>query len=126
MNKIKKRIVHILFYFILVHNFFYNFLGLNYLDFSYLNEYDTNTIDAVSIFDNLKPYLKRRISDNHKELSLNSFNVENNNIILHVYVGEFGDQSYYIIIDKNKRKVIRISKLWRKESISLEKENKLD
>ncbi len=126
MNKIKKRIVHILFYFILVHNFFYNFLGLNYLDFSYLNKYDTNTIDAVSIFDNLKPYLKRRISDNHKELSLNSFNVENNNIILHVYVGEFGDQSYYIIIDKNKRKVIRISKLWRKESISLEKENKLD
>ena len=96
------------------------------LDFSYLNKYDTNTIDAVSIFDNLKPYLKRRISDNHKELSLNSFNVENNNIILHVYVGEFGDQSYYIIIDKNKRKVIRISKLWRKESISLEKENKLD
>lgn len=82
MNKIKKRIVHILFYFILVHNFFYNFLGLNYLDFSYLNKYDTNTIDAVSIFDNLKPYLKRRISDNHKELSLNSFNVENNNIIL--------------------------------------------
>ena len=126
MNKIKKRIVNILFYFILVHNFFYNFLGLNYLDFSYLNKYDTNTIDAVSIFDNLKPYLKRRISDNHKELSLNSFNVENNNIILHVYVGEFGDQSYYIIIDKNKRKVIRISKLWRKESISLEKENKLD
>ena len=126
MNKIKKRIVHILFYFILVHNFFYNFLGLNYLDFSYLNKYDTNTIDAVSIFDNLKPYFKRRISDNHKELSLNSFNVENNNIILHVYVGEFGDQSYYIIIDKNKRKVIRISKLWRKESISLEKENKLD
>ena len=52
------------------------------LDFSYLNKYDTNTIDAVSIFDNLKPYLKRRISDNHKELSLNSFNVENNNIIL--------------------------------------------
>ena len=43
-----------------------------------------------------------------------------------MYVGEFGDQSYYIIIDKNKRKVIRISKLWRKESISLEKENKLD
>lgn len=126
MKKINKKIIYMLFYFILVHNFFYNLFGLNYLDLSYLNKYNITSKDAISIFNDLKPYLKKRISDNQKELSLNGFNVENNKIMLHVYIGQSGNQSYYVVLDKNKRKVIRISKLSKKESISLEKESKLD
>ena len=126
MKKFNNKIIYILFYFILAHNFFYNLFGLNYLDLSHLNKYNVTSKDAISIFNDLKPYLKKRISDNQKELSLNGFNVENNKIMLHVYIGQSGNQSYYVVLDKNKRKVIRISKLSKKESISLEKESKLD